>query len=67
MKVSKNISLGVSIFHLSEINKLALDRKSVIVELIKRPGIYSVRPAAWIQNWSIHECSKWNFYYSLKS
>lgn len=66
MKVSKNISKGEHIMHLSEINKLAEEGKSVVIEQIKHPGAFLVRPAAWMQNWSIRECSKWNFYYSIK-
>jgi len=67
MKVSKNISKGEPILNLRELISLAQEGKSVVIEYARRPGIYAVRPAAWLQNWSINECVKWNFYYSVKS
>lgn len=66
MQITKNISNGEPIMHLNEINNLAKDGKSVIVQLIGR-NYYQVRPAAFIQNWSLRECSKYNFFYSIKT
>lgn len=63
MKVSKNISKGELIVNLSEIVDLALKGKSIV---IGRNQFLMVRPAAFIQNWTLKECSNWKFYYSVK-
>lgn len=62
-KVTKNISKGELIVNLSEIVGLAKEGKSIVIE---RNDFITVRPAAFIQNWSLRECVKWKFYYSIK-
>ena len=62
-KVTKNISKGELIVNLSEIVGLANEGKSIVIE---RNNFITVRPAAFIQNWSLRECANWKFYYSIK-
>ena len=52
-KVTKNISKG----------ELINEGKSIVIE---RNNFITVRPAAFIQNWSLRECANWKFYYSIK-
>jgi hypothetical protein len=63
MRISKNISLGGKITDLNEIQRLASERKSLIVRM---GGSYFVRPAAFIIGWPMNLILRTELYYSVK-
>ena len=63
MKVSKNYEIGSEIMNPMEINTIAKDKKAVG---LMQNNFYSYAPAAWVQNWSLHECAKWRFFHLKK-
>ena len=62
-KVSKNIYKGEQITDLREIERLALEQKSVIWEAGSR---YFVKPASFFLGWQLRMMINGKFYYSVK-
>lgn len=62
-KVSKNIYKGEQITDLREIQRLALEQKSVIW---KAGSKYFVRPASFFLGWQLRMMINGEFYYSVK-
>ncbi len=61
IQVSKNFKLGEPIKDLREIHRLAREGKAVVFKNPKWDS-YNMKPAAFLQNWSIQICSKFEFY-----
>ena len=64
---SGNFTSGEEIITFSELVQLAKDKKSVmIVYENKTFKSVTVRPAAFVMNWSAWELSKWKIYKTVK-
>lgn len=63
MKISKNIHLGGIIEDLNELVRLAKDKKSVVVYYT--PNLCSIRPAAFIIQWSIAMIINHKIHYAI--
>lgn len=63
MKVSKNIYRGGLITDINEIQRLALEKKSVVLRLGAQ---HLVRPAAFILGWPLFMILKADLYYSVR-
>jgi hypothetical protein len=61
--VTKNIGKGEPISDLTELIRLAREKKSVVIR--GGWGCY-VRPAAFMINWSLGQLAKMQFFYSIK-
>lgn len=64
IQVSKNYKLGEPIKDLMEIHRLAYEGKQVVYS--PRKGVFNMKPAGFVINWSIHQCSKFAFYKAEK-
>ena len=61
IQVSRNYRLGKKITNIMDIHSRALGKKAVAFGFGPY-AIISVIPAAFIQNWSIHQCSKFEVF-----
>lgn len=63
MRVSKNKYRGPEITDLRKVKDLALQRRSVVIEM--KNGFRYVRPAAFLLGWSLMQILKCKIYYSI--
>jgi hypothetical protein len=61
IKVSKKYKLGQRILNLYDLHHLATEGKSLAYGKSMH-SIEGIKPATFFQNWSVNQCSQWQFF-----